>query len=167
MKKFLRIIFIIIIVFIWIWTKTGCFVQPGNKSINESVGKSTQKDSNSKEDNFDREIRFYLYDKYHPGTCYGIPQVVDDKIIKARLKGNPEIVKIIRERYKTNRDIQIYEILNSINTFTLKKTLEGYGFSFSDGNCCIVTHYEGILYLVNNKIINTKILKKEIENVPC
>lgn len=156
-------IYIILIISCMIFSK--CYTQSEIRPKKEP--KDINKQTESANDKLETEVRLYLYDKYHPGTCYGMPQVIDNKIVERTLRNNSDMVKIIREKYNPKRDFEAYEILNSINSIMIKNNIEGYEFSFRDGNCCTVTSYEGILYVVNNRIVNSKILKKETEDVPC
>jgi hypothetical protein len=112
-------------------------------------------------------IRFYLHEKYHPGSCYGMPSKDDERIIKSKLKNDPQLVKIIEDRYHVYKDYEVYRILISIKKFLLEKINEGYKFSFTDGECCVITKYVGILYMDNDVIIRSEIISKKISHVPC
>jgi len=112
-------------------------------------------------------IRFYLHEKYHAGSCYGMPHKDDEKIIKSTLKNDPQLVKIIEDRYHVYKDYDVYRILISIKKFLLEKINEGYKFSFTDGECCVITKYVGILYIDNDVITRSEIISKKITNVPC
>ncbi|PIW70294.1 MAG: hypothetical protein COW08_02710 [Ignavibacteriales bacterium CG12_big_fil_rev_8_21_14_0_65_30_8] len=163
LKKILLYILLLSSNFIFI----SCYAQ---LTHTHGVGQDSINKSNniSDIDNLlETKIRMFLYEKYHPGHCFGMPGPVDKRIIKWKLTKHPHLVKIIKERYKPTNENKLYDILSSMISFTLKETQGGYEFSFTDGNCCVITHYKGILYLENNKIIESKITKQETENVPC
>jgi len=77
------------------------------------------------------------------------------------------LVEIIKEKYQVYSDYDIYKIFRSSKIFSLKKSKEGYIFSFIDGNCCVITRYEEILYLNNGVIIMSEIISRKETKVPC
>lgn len=167
MKYYLKKILLYILLLSGNFIFISCYAQsphtPGDEQ--DSINKSSNM---SDIDNLlETEIRIFLYEKYHPGNCFGMPGPVDKRIIKWKFTKFPHLVEIINEKYKPKNENKLYDILSSMTSFTLKEIQGGYEFSFTDGNCCVITHYKGILYLENNKIIDCRITKQETENVPC
>jgi hypothetical protein len=118
-------------------------------------------------DDIEIKIRMFLHEEYHPGSCYGMPSQVDERIIKSTLKNDPQLVEIIKEKYQVYSDYGIYKILRSMKKFSLEKINEGFKFLFTDGNCCKITRYGGILYMNNDVIIRSEIISKEVTKRPC
>ena len=113
------------------------------------------------------KMRLYLYDKYRPGSCFGMPGPDDDRMVKNTLDSNPELVKIINDKYQVYNDNRVYKIWLALGSFTFYQASEGYKFAFVDGDYCTITKYEGILYMENDEIIESEITNKEIFKVPC
>lgn len=130
-----------------------------------SVPTQTIKDTTY--DDLELNIRFYLHEKYHPGSCYGMPSMPNERIVISSLKNNPELAEIIRDRYSVNNDYDVYRILISVKKFLLEKIDSGYKFFFVDGDCCVITDYEGILYMDNDIIIKGEVIIKNRRNVEC
>ena len=118
-------------------------------------------------DDLEIKIRIFLHEEYHPGSCYGMPGRVDKRVMQSTLNGNSHLIEIIKDKYHVHSDYGIYKILRSIKSFSLEKSNEGYKFSFTDGNCCTITKYEGILYMANDVIIKSEIISKKSRKVPC
>jgi len=118
-------------------------------------------------DDLEIRIRMFLHEEYRPGSCYGMPHPVDESIIKSTLKSDPQLVEIIKEKYLVYSDYGIYKILRSMKKFVLEKSNEGHKFSFTDGDCCRITRYGGILYMNNDVIIRSEIISKKVTKRPC
>ena len=156
-----------IAIFLQILLFTGCYTQLAHVKNQQRALVPTQTIKDTTYDDLELNIRFYLYEKYHPGSCYGMPSKVNEKIMETTLENNPTLAKIIEERYDIYKDYQVYNILISFKKFRLKKIDEGYEFFFVDGDCCKITDYEGILYMDNDIIMKSEIISKKINKVPC
>jgi hypothetical protein len=146
---------------------TQCYTQlyPPKNSRQNYVSTQTIKDTIY--DDLELNIRFYLHEKYHPGSCIGMPSKPDERMIKSSIMNNPQLVAIIKDRYSIYTDYEVYEILISVKKFLLEKIDAGYKFSFIDGDCCEITDYVGILYINNDVIIRSEIISKKSSKMPC
>lgn len=115
-------------------------------------------------------IKFYLAEKYTPGSCYGMPSprtydldritnyhIHEASYVKSRLDmdaNDPISRKAIAIKLK-----QFYKI-------KLTKTSDGYFFEFVDGNCCRITTVKGSIAINQDKISDT-ITSKQTKHVPC
>ena len=146
---------------------TNCYTQLNTiPKDTQNYNYSSEISGNTK---YDIEIRarFFLSEKYHPGACFGMPGPTDERLITSFIKDNPSLVKIIEDVYHIRDEKEAYKIIRSLKSFAFEKSNEGYRFSFTDGNCCIITSYKGILYLKNDKIIKSEIISTKSKNIPC
>jgi len=161
-SKLSLIILLLIILF-----GNSCYTQ-FHRLKNEANSESPiKKPHYSNIDGLEVKLRFYLYEKYHPGNCFGMPGPTDKRIMRNVITKNPELVEIIKSKYNVSQVPYIYKILKSVLSFHLEEIDDGYRFSFTDGNCCTITRCEGVLYMVDSKIIRTKITKRSTKKVPC
>lgn len=112
-------------------------------------------------------LKLYLVDKYNPGTCYGLPSPVPDAAVKGMVSNNPELAQFVKYKYKLNSDLDIYNKIKQLNGISLSKIAGGkYQFNFTNGQCCILTAYEGEATIIN-QTISDSITRQETKNNPC
>lgn len=112
-------------------------------------------------------VKIYLVDKYGPGTCYGLPSAVPESAIESMLVRNPGLAQFLRNRYKLDTDLAVYNKIKEFNGITLTELSGGkYKFSFTDGQCCTLTYYEGIITIIGQNISET-ITNQDSKTNPC
>ncbi len=115
----------------------------------------------------DLTLKLYLVDKYNPGTCYGLPGPVPDVAVKGLVSNNPELAQFVKYKYKLNSDLDIYNKIKQLNGISLSKIAGGkYQFNFTNGQCCVLTAYEGEATIIN-QTISDLITRQETKNNPC
>ncbi|MFA4871872.1 MAG: hypothetical protein WC610_02320 [Patescibacteria group bacterium] len=115
----------------------------------------------------DLTLKLYLVDKYNPGTCYGLPGPVPDVAVKGLVSNNPELAQFVKYKYKLNSDLDIYNKIKQLNGISLSKIAGGkYQFNFTNGQCCVLTAYEGEAVIIN-QTISDSITRQETKNNPC
>ena len=113
------------------------------------------------------EIKFYLVEKYNPGVCYGLPGSVSQEVTGGMISRNPELAQLIKGKYNLTSDLDIYNKIKQLNGIMLTKMAGGkYQFNFTDGQCCILTAYEGEVDIVG-KTISDQIIREETKQNPC
>ncbi|MFA5029244.1 MAG: hypothetical protein WC518_00655 [Patescibacteria group bacterium] len=135
-------------------------------------GQTTNQDSqNQSKKNFiitqELQVKFYLVDKYNPGTCYGLPGPVPAEAIAGMIGRNPELAELVRSKYNLTADLDVYNKIKQLNGIQLEKLAGGkYQFDFTDGQCCILKAYEGEVTIVGQTISDT-ITKQDSKQNPC
>jgi hypothetical protein len=82
----------------------------------------------------------YLYLKYHPGNCFGMPtfmSAADMRSFNGASTEYPDAAELLRTVY----GIQAEDQLNGIITGMHRIKYQDHQFSFTDGRCCESTSY--------------------------
>jgi hypothetical protein len=143
-NKLSLIILLLIILF-----TNSCYTQFHTVKSEVNSESHIKKSHYSNIDSLEVELRFYLYEKYHHGNCYGMPGPTDKRIMRNVIAKNPALVEITKSKYYVSREPYIYKILVSVLSFHLEEIDNGYRFSFTDGDCCTITRCEGFLYMLD------------------
>lgn len=113
------------------------------------------------------QIRIHLADKYNPGTCYGMPGPVPDKMVNSLIAENKSLADFLRDRYRLGSDLDVYEKIRQIKAIKLELIFGGkYRFNFTDGQCCFLKMYEGEVTIIG-KTISDQVIKTDNEQNPC
>lgn len=136
---------------------------PENTQIAKSINSATDQFVITQE----LQIKFYLVDKYDPGICYGMPEPVPDVAVDGMIDRNPDLVNLIRSKYSLTDNLAVYNKIKQLNGIRLSKLTGGkYQFNLTDGQCCILTAYEGEVSIVGRSI-SDKVIRRESKNNPC
>ncbi len=109
----------------------------------------------------------YLIDKYNPGVCFGMPNPVPQSAIDSLINSNKNLSDFIKNRYKLSSDLELYNKLKQLQNIQLTFIASSkYNFQFMDGQCCIMTFYQGIIEVNGDKAYEI-IEKEETKNNPC
>jgi hypothetical protein len=98
-------------------------------------------------------VKLYLVDKYKPGICYGAPTAVPDISIDTVLSGQKSLADFLRQRYGLESELELYNKIKQINGIDLKEiSSSNYNYSFMDGQCLILTYYQGRISVFSERI---------------
>ncbi len=112
-------------------------------------------------------LKLYLIDKYNPGVCYGKPGSISNADIAAALSVNADLAKMLKSKYNLQTDSDVYAKVKQVNGIQLTPIAGGkYQFNFVDGDCCVLTAYEGEISQIGQVITET-ITNQETHQNPC
>lgn len=143
MKKLIAILFVILVILI-----SGCTSTVGDNKIQ-------------------RDMKAHIVEEYDPGTCYGMPGVVSEKLMQDSVERNDELSEYIKQRYGVTKTKEIYHKIQQFNAVSLEKNPEGNMlFEIKDGNCCTINHIDGKIKQTDSGF-QTTVKETKTENVPC
>lgn len=111
------------------------------------------------------ELKAWLVDKYHIGSCFGMP-AVDFTSYQDAYGQYPNVAAFVKNRYGLSDTVAIARIMRQLCAIQITDTEQGYLFNFTDGKCCTITTYEGILYRHGDEI-EEHVTYQDSQNVPC
>ncbi len=115
------------------------------------------------------KLKAYLVEKYNIDFCVGMPPG-DDFIIFGSYKESyleyPNIAEYVKTRFSISDTSNVAYKMRQLCAINITETTYGYLFDFTDGKCCSVTSYEGIMYYEENEIIEY-LTFIESKSVPC
>ncbi|MEK7167719.1 MAG: hypothetical protein AAB791_01825 [Patescibacteria group bacterium] len=113
------------------------------------------------------EAKLHLADKYDPGTCMGMPGFAEDAEVNSLVSKNQNLIVFLKQKYSLKTDLDAYNKLKQISGIQFTVLGSGkYRFKFVDGDCCILTTYEGEVSVLNG-YIQDAVSKKTEKNNPC
>lgn len=118
------------------------------------------------QENDDVELNFklFLVEKYRPGNCYGMP---DPDPFYYKNSDKDTLLQRIKSLLPGRDDSEYMLLTQMTRGIKLQKTGNGaYEFEFSDGQCCTVYHYKGVVEMKAG-IIEDNVIEKTSETVPC
>ncbi len=111
--------------------------------------------------------KLYLVDKYQPGICFGQPLSQTASDISALISQNQVLAKFIKLHYRLESDSDVYKKIKQLQGVTLTPIESSkYEYQFSDGQCCSLTTYQGMVELQNNNA-SDEIKNKSTKLTPC
>lgn len=111
--------------------------------------------------------KMHLIDRYNPGGCFGLPGHVSQSAIDSLINDNRLLSNFVKQKYKLSSDLEIYNKLKQFQNIQLTSIASSkYKFQFMDGQCCVLTFYQGVIEINGDKIIEV-IDKKETKTNPC
>jgi hypothetical protein len=108
-------------------------------------------------------MKLYLIGKYHPGICFGMPAGSSKDPLSERLE---EIrLKLLLVRMPATSTAE--SVQQQLHSVQLRKMRNGtYGFTVTDGQCCTVYTYEGVVRESSAGFQDT-LNNREKKTLPC
>ncbi|MCJ7450446.1 MAG: hypothetical protein MUP58_01765 [Candidatus Nanohaloarchaeota archaeon QJJ-9] len=116
--------------------------------------------------NLKQDIKAELVEKYQPGTCFGMPGGVSEKMIEQTIEQNKKLSDYIKNQYNLQDKQKIYNKIKQFQNINLNRTGKKYDYILRDGNCCTITTYNGTATL-GEGTITIQEENRSSENVPC
>lgn len=108
----------------------------------------------------------YLYNRYRPGNCFGMPTVQNNFFSKPNsyyIEKYPKETKLLRTVYGIHAEEQLAQGVQNIQKIHYKNHV----FSFTDGNCCSSTSYIISVKKSDGDLKDTVLYQKKHSGIPC
>lgn len=112
------------------------------------------------------QAKAYLYVKYHPGNCFGMPTIMTDfeeKEFNNAIMKYPTEAELLRTVYGLHTDQQLATAILGMRRIRYQDHL----FTFVDGNCCSAVSNIVSIKKTDSGFIDRMLHRKKRGGIPC